>query len=364
MIVKSDPVFVRRRRVAIATALFVLLVVVLLVTRMVTGGGGSAAAGPVAISATPQPIAEVEAPPVEPAEAQGGEGAPADTTLVQIQRITGGLTPKSVVASSAGLVLAQNMMYSHTVTAYTPDGARVATLSDAVDLSEFGVEGHPGESQGAPVEVAFNPDGTRAWVSNYAMYGEGFGPEGKDACTSAEGLSNSYVYEVDTSSPGTPTIERVIEVGAVPKYVAVTPDGATVLVTNWCSMDLTVIDAASGEVRTTIPMDGTYPRGIAVTPDSATVFVALMGSDRTVRVDLASGTVTDFASTGDKPRHLVMAPDGAHLYVTDSGSGTVTKLDVGSGETVGQTTAGADPRSTTISTMERPSMSPTTAPPR
>ena len=40
-------------------------------------------------------------------------------------------------------------------------------------------------------------------------------------------------------------IDQVIPVGAVPKYVAVTPDDKTVLVTNWCSWDLSVIDVAT-----------------------------------------------------------------------------------------------------------------------
>ena len=31
----------------------------------------------------------------------------------------------------------------------------------------------------------------------------------------------------------------------VPKYVAVTPDNRYVLVTNWCSFDLSVIDRAT-----------------------------------------------------------------------------------------------------------------------
>ncbi|MDN5820638.1 MAG: YncE family protein, partial [Brachybacterium sp.] len=46
-------------------------------------------------------------------------GDPSDTTrLVHLDRITGDITPKSVVASPTGTVIANNMMYSHSSTLY------------------------------------------------------------------------------------------------------------------------------------------------------------------------------------------------------------------------------------------------------
>ncbi|OAB88833.1 hypothetical protein AWH69_03395 [Janibacter melonis] len=350
MYVDDDPVYKRRRLVALAVVIAVLLGLCAL-GRVLLGGDEAkpaAAAAPVAAAAPAKKATTVEqaAPPLRPQEEQGEPAGTADTELVRVQRITGGLTPKSVVASGQGLVLAQNMMYSHTVTAYRPDGARVATVSDTVDLSDFGVKGHPGRSKGAPVEVAFSPDGRTAWVSQYSMYGKGFAPEGADSCTSGAGISNSYLYELDTS---TFEVRRVVEVGAVPKYVAVTPDGRSVLVSNWCSMDLTVVDAAKGTVTRTIPTGGQHPRGIAVSPDSTTAYVAIMGSDRTVAVDLAKGSVRTLAETGDKPRHVVISPEGDYLYVTNSGAATVSKVEVSSGKVVAEAKTAADPRSTAIS---------------
>ena len=343
--VDHDPVYRRRRRVALA---IVVLVVLVLYGggRLLLGGDESADATPRSAAAPAAASVEQAAPPVQPAAKQGKEAPSAQSDLVRVQRITGGLTPKSVVASPSGLLFAQNMMYSHTATVYSPDGARVRTIDDAVDLSAHGVKGHPGTSKGAPVEMAFSPDGSRAYVSNYSMYGEGFEPEGKDACTSPKGISNSYLYDISTS---TFEIERVIAVGAVPKYVAVTPDGSTILVTNWCSMDVTVIDAASGKVTASIPTGGKHPRGIAVSPDSKTAYVTVMGSDRTVAIDLASQGVRELVDTGDKPRHVVTSPDGTYLYITNSGSSTVSKVEAATGKVVAEVRTAADPRSTAIS---------------
>ena len=350
MKINNDPVYVRRRRVALAVLVIVVIVVALCLGRLFGGDSAEAAkvtASPTAAASPSSAPAKVEQPaPEESPAAKGAPGAPADTTMTRVQRITGELTPKSVVASPTGQVFAQNMMYTHTVSVFGADGALHKTISDEVDLAAFGEEGHSGSAQGAPVEMAFSPDGKTAWVSNYSMYGEGFAPEGKDACTGPEGISDSYVYKIDTA---TLEITDVVRVGAVPKYVAATHDGSRVLVTNWCSMDMDVIDTKTAEVTRTIKLPGKHPRGIAVSPDDKVAFVAIMGSDETVRVDLASGEVTDFASTGDGPRHLLVSPDGKHLYVSNNGSGTVSEVDTTTGKTVREVQVGSQPRSMAMS---------------
>ena len=41
-------------------------------------------------------------------------------------------------------MFAQNMMYRHTVTVYDRNGDLVKTIPDTVDLTAFGIPGHPG----------------------------------------------------------------------------------------------------------------------------------------------------------------------------------------------------------------------------
>ncbi|WP_406832087.1 beta-propeller fold lactonase family protein [Pedococcus sp. KACC 23699] len=348
-----------RRRIAAATAAVVFLGGASFAVSQVGGLFGSdhveaAPARPVAqaqakapVVPTPTRTPKVAAPKPSPAVPQGGAGSTAaETALVRTMRLTGNLTPKSVVASPSGLVVAQNMMYSHSVAAFGADGALLATIKDSVDLAKFGIKGHPGTTKGAPVEAAFTKDGKHAWISNYSMYGAGYGPEGLDSCRAGDGTSTSTVYRVDTA---TFAIDRVVEVGAVPKYVAVTPDDKTVLVTNWCSWDLSVIDIATNREVSRIPLGGAYPRGIVVAPDSRTAYVALMGSDRIVTVDLRTKAVKRFATTGNGPRHIVLSPDAKYLYVTNNGSGTVAKLDRSTGAVLATTHVGNQPRSLTIS---------------
>ncbi len=319
-----------------------------------TGAGdGGGADSNLGTTAAPSPTTTAPTTTVAPTTAAPtttapvAQGPPSDTaTLEPRQRITGDISPKSVVASGHGLVSAQNMMYTHTLTVYKSDGTLAATVPDSVELEDFGIEGHPGTSQGAPVEAAFTRDGRFAYVSNYSMYGEGFGPEGSDSCAPDSGTDESFLYRVDTK---TFQIDQVIPVGAVPKYVAITPDGTKVLVSNWCTYDLSVVDVASAKETARIPI-GRYPRGIAVAPDSRTAYVAVMGGSEIMAVDLGSRSTSTLATVGSGPRHLVISPDGSTLYVTSNRAGTVSAVATDNGTVTASVSTGTEPRSMAIST--------------
>ena len=268
-----------------------------------------------------------------------------DRPLTLVKTVTGNISPKSVVATDTGRVFAQNMMYRHTMTVYDEAGSLVKTVPDGVDLAHFGYPGHAGVSQGAPGEGAVSPDHNYFYVTNYSMYGDNFGPEGSDECSGPGGLSPSFVYRINLESL---TIDGVAEVGMVPKYVAATPDNRYILVTNWCSFDLSVIDRATFKEIKRIPL-GTDPRGIAVNPQSTVAYVAVMGSSDIARVDLGSFSVGWFRGVGLSPRHLVLDPAGRYLYATLNGESHVIKLDTTTGNVVARVETGSQPRSMAVS---------------
>jgi len=265
-----------------------------------------------------------------------------------IRTIGGNISPKSVDASGTGLVFAQNMMYRHTMSVYNSAGQLVRTISDGVEMSQFGFLGHPGTTRGAPVEAAFTSNGHYAYVSNYSMYGTGFGPEGSDTCTPASahaaGDTNSYVYRVNAK---TLAIDQVIEVGIVPKYLAVTPNNRYVLVANWCSFNLSIIKTSTHQVVAILPM-GAYPRGIAISRNSAAAYVAIMGGDSVVKIDLTTFKVDGSIYVGDNPRSIVLSPDGRYLYASLNQPGDVVKLDLASNKVVAEVHTGRDCRSLAI----------------
>jgi YVTN family beta-propeller protein len=337
-------VLVQRRVAAAMLAVASIALAIVFLTRGSDSGTRSSASGnnsgtrpaTTARSTTTRPAVTTTTKPPTPS---------VDRPLNLVRTITGEISPKSVVATETGLVFAQNMMYRHTMTVYDRQGELVKTIPDGVDLAQFGYPDHPGVSQGAPVEGAVGPDGRYFYVTNYSMYGANFGPEGSDECGGPSGLSPSFAYRVNLK---TLAIDGVAQVGMVPKYIAVSPDNRYVLVTNWCSYDLSVIDRKTFEEVQRIPL-GSYPRGIVVSPDSKTAYVAVMGSTDVARVDLGSFAVGWYRGIGSSPRHVVLSPGGQFLYITLNGADEVVKVDTGSGAVVARVTTGSHPRSMAIS---------------
>jgi YVTN family beta-propeller protein len=268
----------------------------------------------------------------------------AERVLAEVAVIGGDIAPKSIVASGDGLYAAQNMMYRHTVTVYDRDFELVATIPDSVVLSEFGHEGFEGEYRGAPVEAAFTSTAEHLYVSNYEMYGAGVRSGAGDSCRPGQ-WPDSFVYRIDT---GSLEIDQVIAVGSVPKYLAVTPDDRLLVVSNWCSYDLSIVDLEQGVEIARVDV-GRYPRGIAITPDSSTAHVAVMGSTRVTQVDLETLEVAGEIAVGTSPRHLVLSPDGALLYVSLNGEGRLAKVDLTTGDVLARVATGDAPRSMAIS---------------
>ncbi len=313
---------------------------------------GTACSGTKASSPAPRKIGTSSTPPSRATSAAPATVAPAPTPtglpvaassaapLKLVATIGGNISPKSVDASPAGLVTAQNMIYTHTITVYDTDHHLVSTISDGVNLASFGIAGHPGISHGGPVEATYTRDGHYAYVSNYSMYGVGFAGEGHDVCSPANHYDNSYVYRVDLHAM---KVDQVIPVGSVPKFLAITPDQSKVVVSDWCSYDTAVIDTASARVVRRVSM-GPYPRGIAISPDSSTAYVAVMGATYLQKVNLSTYATVRIAAGGSGPRHVVISPDGRTLYVTLNGSGKVAKLDLASGKVLAVVSTGSDPR--------------------
>ncbi|MFN8622811.1 MAG: YncE family protein [Chloroflexota bacterium] len=292
-------------------------------------------------------------PPPPPRHGPPPRAVPSDLLrLHRVHTIRGRISPKSVVGTGDGRFFAMNMMYSHSVTVYDRRFHLLRTISDAIRLSTFRAGASSARVRGAPVEGAVSPDRRFIYVTNYSMYGPGFAHPGWDHCYPGDRIDHSYVYRIDTH---TLRITGIYQAGEVPKYLAVSPDGRWLLVANWCSMDLTIIDLAHGRVARTIPA-GWNPRGIAFSPDSRRAYIAETGMGDILVLDLRTlSPIRTIQGVGTRPRHLVMSPDGRYLYVTLEGvessvlhDGAILKLDVETGRVVDRITGLVEPRTTVL----------------
>jgi YVTN family beta-propeller protein len=273
-------------------------------------------------------------------------GATTDQTkMILLNTIDGAIRPKSVSASNTGLVSAHNMMYRHSVTIYDAQSMELqATVSDSVQLADFGYTKYSGNYKGAPVEGAFSPDGKYLYFTNYAMYGKGFTKEGHDTCSPASGYDTSFLSRINLEDN---KIDAVYPVGSVPKVVKVTPDNKYILVSNWCSYTVTIISVETQKTVKSIKI-GRYPRGISISSDSKFAYVAEMGGNRIHRIALDDFSVTHIP-IGSNPRAIELSPDNTKLYATLNISGKVIAWDLEANMAIKTVATGKSARSLAIS---------------
>lgn len=150
-----------------------------------------------------------------------------------------------------------------------------------------------------PAGIAFAPDGATAYVLN---------------------AGDSTVTPIDTA---TFTAGPAFSAGVgAPIFVAVTPDGRSIVTAGASSNMLAVISTADTANVKTVPVGGS-PQGVAVLPDSSAVYVANQGSGTVSVVKLGATpklvkTIT-FKPPGCTPYGIAAAPDGQTVYAACSG---------------------------------------------
>ena len=317
-----------------------LIISVSLVIGLAACANGESSKAPAATSTSfPNPTTSTLVPP---------DGKRSDErTLTLVDTIANdNLQPKSIVHSGTGLFFAQNMMYRHNISVFDRQSNLIATIDDKVDLKDFGVEVADRSSvvRGSPVEATFSPDAKYAYISNYAMYGNGWDPSAVDTCQGKD-RDPSFVYRVNTSSFA---IDQVILVGAVPKYLTVSPDNKYVVVSNFCSLDVSIIDVSSGKELQRIDV-GLHPRGIAITHDSSTAYVTVMGGGIIAAINLNNYSIRTINSAGYTPRHLVLSPDNSVLYITNNKSGQIRAINPLTDTLIKSVATGTEPRTMVMS---------------
>lgn len=112
---------------------------------------------------------------------------------------------------------------------------------------------------------------------------------------------------------------RGIVVGNAPSYLAITPNGKALYVSNYGSNTVSVIDTSLYTIIATIGVS-VGPTNVAITPDGRTAFVL---SRQTISV-ISTATNALMRTISAGPTFgvgLAITPDGSQLYVCNFGSG-------------------------------------------
>ncbi len=112
-----------------------------------------------------------------------------------------------------------------------------------------------------------------------------------------------------------------------PKAVAVTPDGAVLLVADETAGVLSVLAVDVGAFLVEIPVGGS-PAAVCVHPSGTEAYVANSADGTISVVDVTGLTVVRTIAVGDEPVALAVSPSGNVLYVANRADDTVGVVDL------------------------------------
>ncbi len=190
-----------------------------------------------------------------------------------------------------------------------------------------------------PVEGVFSHQGRYLWVSLYRRDYD------------IQAALPSAVSIIDTR---TDSIVRVMATAAIPKALAVSPDGLQLAIVHWGENTVGLVDishsnpqqfkytamiavekpfrvSTQGKKLNRDRHCGLCLRGTVYSPDGRYLLVSQMKTGGIAILDLKTKRlVSQVIGMPHAPRHLVLSPDGQWLFIAASRSGTISKYRLSS----------------------------------
>jgi len=213
-----------------------------------------------------------------------------------------------------------------------------------------------------PVEACLTHDDKILWISLHNA--EGIVPVWIDSITANQPAIPAYKNE-----PGKQAVKKItviypnstqkdsfyvplIKTGKTPKIISKTADSKYLLVSNWHSYNVSVLEMNKelypfAKVISTVPVSS-IPRGIVVDDKANRSFVAIMGG---ATISVINNTVwmkeTDI-NVESNPRHIVMDTSG-HLFVSYNKLAKIACIEAETGKSLFTAPTHAQPRTIILS---------------
>ena len=117
----------------------------------------------------------------------------------------------------------------------------------------------------------------------------------------------------------------LLDVGKTPVNLALKPDGGELIVCNFDSDSISIIETTTDEVSGSY-LIGTHPARGVVSSDNSRLYVSNFGSDAVAVYDIDLGKIVASLSVGSQPDGLALSATQNYLLVLDSQSGDVTVI--------------------------------------
>jgi DNA-binding beta-propeller fold protein YncE len=210
--------------------------------------------------------------------------------------------------------------------------------------------------QEKPVEACFSHDGKILWISLHNA--EGIIPIWVDdfSKNNAVTTKGQKTKPVTVLYPGQAKKDSfrvpLIETGKTPKVISTTADNKHLLVSNWHSRNVSVLEMDEnvypyGKVISTVPVSA-IPRGIAIDEQNKRSYVAIMGGASLAVIDNTTWKTDTVLNVWSSPRHIVMDNSG-HLFVSYNSLNTIACLDAATGKSLFTAKTHSQPRTIVLS---------------
>jgi DNA-binding beta-propeller fold protein YncE len=144
----------------------------------------------------------------------------------------------------------------------------------------------------------------------------------------------------------------LIKTGKTPKIISRTSDSKYLLVSNWHSYNVSILETNMNEypfakVISTVPVVD-IPRGIVVDDKNNRSFVAIMGGASITVINNTAWTKENDIKVASNPRHIVMDTSG-HIFVSYNKLAKIACIDAATGNTLFTAPTAAQPRTIILS---------------
>jgi DNA-binding beta-propeller fold protein YncE len=209
--------------------------------------------------------------------------------------------------------------------------------------------------QEKPVEACLTHGDSLLWVSLHNA--EGIVPIRVDSLganrpTGADQPSKKITVHYPGSTSKDSFYVPLIATGKTPKIIAKTADNRHLLVSNWHSYNVSVLETNKevypyAKVIDTIPVSS-IPRGIVVDDRNNRSYVAIMGGASIAVINNTVWMKESDMQVASNPRHLVMDTSG-HLFVSYNKLAKIACINAATGETLFTVSTHAQPRTIFLS---------------
>jgi YVTN family beta-propeller protein len=230
------------------------------------------------------------------------------------------------------------------------------------DLPDFAFTANVTVGAG-PTQVAFSPSGARSYVTNQLSQTLGIIdvaantqvktiPLSGDPFYVAASPDGSVIYVTDNAAhlyaidAATETVRATLTISSISNGLAFTADGSRVYASTLFTNEIVEVDARGDALLRRIPIPGSgVLQGIAISTDGSELYV-LDQSFAVLRVvSVASGTeIAQVRLDGFDAFALALSPDNAQVYAALTGSGVVRVIDRASRTIVKSIQTGGAPR--------------------